>query len=63
MQFDLPPAEAIGYFNAKKVVSKKVFNQLSKEAQQGSFSVSAKHATSEATGRRLPRTSDHVTCN
>jgi SPP1 gp7 family putative phage head morphogenesis protein len=38
--FDLPPAEAIDYFKAKKIVSKKVFNQLSKEAQQGAFSVS-----------------------
>lgn len=39
-RFDLPPAEAIDYFKAKKVVSKKVFNELSKEAQQSAFTVS-----------------------
>ncbi len=38
--FDLPPAEAIDYFKAKTIVRKKVFDQLSKEAQQGAFSVS-----------------------
>ena len=39
-RFDVPPAEAIDYFKAKKVVTKKVFNQLSKEAQQSAFTVS-----------------------
>jgi len=38
--FDLPPDEAIEYFEAKKVVRKKEFNQLSKDAQQGAFTVS-----------------------
>lgn len=37
--FDLPPTEAIDYFNKKKVVSKSAFNQLSMEARQGAFSV------------------------
>ena len=39
-RFDLPPDEAIEYFEAKKVVRKKEFNRLSKEAQQGAFTVS-----------------------
>jgi SPP1 gp7 family putative phage head morphogenesis protein len=39
-RFDLPPAEAIDYFKAKKIVRKKEFNQLSREAQQGAFTVS-----------------------
>jgi len=38
--FDLPPADAIDYFEKKKIVRKKVFDQLSKEAKQGAFSVS-----------------------
>lgn len=40
VKFDLPPAEAIDYFKAKKIVSKKEFNQLEKEAKQASFTVS-----------------------
>jgi SPP1 gp7 family putative phage head morphogenesis protein len=39
-RFDLPPAEAIDYFKAKKILRKKEFNQLSKEAQQGAFTIS-----------------------
>jgi SPP1 gp7 family putative phage head morphogenesis protein len=38
--FDLPPRDAIDYFQAKKIVRKKVFDQLSKEAKQSAFSVS-----------------------
>jgi SPP1 gp7 family putative phage head morphogenesis protein len=40
-RFDLPPQEAIEYFSKKKVVTKKAFNQLSKEAQQSAFTVSS----------------------
>ncbi len=40
LRFDLPPQEAIDYFKAKKIVRKKEFNQLSKEAQQSAFTVS-----------------------
>ena len=39
-RFDLPPEDAIEYFNQKKIVRKKEFNQLSREAQQGAFTVS-----------------------
>jgi len=39
-RFDLPPQDAIDYFKAKKVVPKREFNQLSKEAQQSAFTVS-----------------------
>jgi SPP1 gp7 family putative phage head morphogenesis protein len=38
-RFDVPPAEAIDYFERKKIVRKKVFNRLTKEAQQGAFTV------------------------
>ena len=38
-RFDLPPQDAIDYFKAKKIVSKKVLNQLSREAQQSAFTV------------------------
>lgn len=38
-RFDLPPEQAIEYFDRKKIVRKKEFNLLSKEARQGAFTV------------------------
>jgi SPP1 gp7 family putative phage head morphogenesis protein len=38
--FDLPPDEAIEYFEKKKIVRKQDFNRLSREAQQAAFTVS-----------------------
>jgi SPP1 gp7 family putative phage head morphogenesis protein len=37
--FNVPPKEAIDYFKAKKVVRKKVFDKLSREAKSASFTV------------------------
>lgn len=38
--FNVPPREAIEHFKAKKIVRKKEFNKLSREAKSASFSVS-----------------------
>ena len=49
-RFDLPPEEAIDYFKQKKIVRKKEFNQLSKEAQQSAFTVSGVYKEDVLTG-------------
>jgi SPP1 gp7 family putative phage head morphogenesis protein len=38
-RFDVPPEEAIDFFKRKQTVRKREFNQLTREAQQGAFTV------------------------
>ncbi|HKO43342.1 MAG TPA: phage minor head protein [Pyrinomonadaceae bacterium] len=40
LNFNVPPKDAIEYFKKKKIVPKKQFNKLSREAKSASFSVS-----------------------
>ncbi|HEY6330239.1 MAG TPA: DUF935 family protein, partial [Blastocatellia bacterium] len=39
-EFDQPPKEAIDYFKRKKIVTRKMFDQLADDARSGSFTVS-----------------------
>lgn len=39
LRFDVPPKEAIDYFRRKRVVTKKVFNKLEREAKAAAFTV------------------------
>lgn len=39
LRFDVPPREAIDYFERKRVVTKKQFNKLSREAKAAAFTV------------------------
>lgn len=40
LRFDVPPTEAIDYFRRKKILTKKQFEKLSREAKAGAFTVS-----------------------
>lgn len=40
LRFDVPPEEAIDYFRRKKIVTKKEFDKLSRQAKAGAFYVS-----------------------
>lgn len=40
LRFDVPPAEAVDYFQRKRVVTKETFNKLEREAKAAAFTVS-----------------------